>query len=247
MAGGIQSVAAAPLDALQARLNVGDMLAGQHRSMWAYGRHQLSELGLKGVFAGWGLSLIKESFGYGVFFATFEYVKQQAYYKFLTRYYGGPDLDGFPRQQHGSRSNDGAPPPAIVPHYTIEPVFILVAGIAASLAQQVIQHPLGLLQGLHHARLASTEPQASRLPKNGPEVPNSYHRAYQNTFQEAQLQAHRAGGWRRWLYKGLLRNTLRQVPSTSAGLIVFELFRRRYGAVGEQQRISIDGHDVLLS
>ena len=37
-----------------------------------------------------------------------------------------------------------------------------------------------------------------------------------------------------------------QVPSTSAGLIIFELVRRKYGMGGEPVRINRDGYDILL-
>jgi hypothetical protein len=36
------------------------------------------------------------------------------------------------------------------------------------------------------------------------------------------------------------------VPSTSAGLVIFELVRRRFG-MGEEVKISEDGYDILLS
>jgi hypothetical protein len=56
-----------------------------------------------------------------------------------------------------------------------------------------------------------------------------------------------AGGWRSWLYRGFILNTMKQVPSTSAGLIVFELVRRKYGSQIEAVRIEKDGYDILLS
>ena len=40
--------------------------------------------------------------------------------------------------------------------------------------------------------------------------------------------------------------TLRQVPSTSAGLIVFEILRRKYALDEEEVRIHKDGYDILL-
>ncbi|GAQ11040.1 sugar transporter STL1 [Aspergillus lentulus] len=68
-AGTVQSVVAAPLDALQVRLRTNDMLHGQYRSMWHYGQNKLKEIGLRGIFAGWSLSLLRDSFGYAVFFS----------------------------------------------------------------------------------------------------------------------------------------------------------------------------------
>lgn len=59
IAGAVQSVAAAPLDALVVRFKVSDMLEGGYKSIFAYSRHKLSEIGLRGVFAGYTLSLVK--------------------------------------------------------------------------------------------------------------------------------------------------------------------------------------------
>jgi hypothetical protein len=87
-AGTIQSIIAAPLDALQVRLQTSDMLDGQYRSMWHYGHHKLNQIGLRGVFAGWSLSFLRDSLGYAVFFSAFEYIKSQSYYSFITWYYG---------------------------------------------------------------------------------------------------------------------------------------------------------------
>ncbi|KAJ6171625.1 hypothetical protein N7470_000692 [Penicillium chermesinum] len=95
-AGTIQSIVAAPLDALQVRLQTSEMLKGHYRSMWHYGHHKLKQIGLRGVFAGWSLSFLRDSFGYAVFFSSFEYVKSQAYYSFITWYYGSLRADHIP-------------------------------------------------------------------------------------------------------------------------------------------------------
>ncbi|KAI4166757.1 MAG: hypothetical protein LQ343_007779 [Gyalolechia ehrenbergii] len=89
-AGAIQSVVAAPLDALAVRFRATDLLNGQiYRSMWQYGYLKTREIGARGILAGWSLSFVKDSLGYGFFFATFEYIKSQSYYAFIARYYGG--------------------------------------------------------------------------------------------------------------------------------------------------------------
>lgn len=76
-----------------------------------------------------------------------------------------------------------------------------------------------------------------------------YYKAYQDTLQHCkQLAVEESGGnLRRWLYRGFWWNTIRQVPSTSAGLIIFELMRRKYGLAGDDVRISRDGYDILLT
>src|ERR1700712_2492099 len=91
-AGTIQSFVAAPLDALQVRFKTSEMLEGRYRNMWHYAYGKLRSIGPQGIFAGWSLSVLKDSFGYAVFFSTFEYVKAQMYYGFLTKWYGRKDL-----------------------------------------------------------------------------------------------------------------------------------------------------------
>ncbi|TKA42298.1 hypothetical protein B0A49_11394, partial [Cryomyces minteri] len=133
VAGTFQSVVAAPLDALQIRFQTSDMLEGQYKSMWDYARHKLHSIGVRGVFAGWGLSFVKDSFGYGIFFATFEFIKSQAYYAFVTRYYGRQEpVFTFHRRRSTIRDDEDGNP-TIRPHYALEPSFILFAGILASI------------------------------------------------------------------------------------------------------------------
>lgn len=242
-AGTIQSVLAAPLDAIQNRVCINEVLEGQHKNMWLYGKNKLWNIGLQGVFAGWGISFLKESLGFGVFFASFEFVKQQLYYTSLTQYYGNANLYAM----NGPSKTPGCKDAQITikPHYALEPMFILLAGVTASVAQQVIQHPLALLQNLHYQRLESPFT-GSRSSDTGRSTSvNS--QTYQETFREARSQALRVGGWRNWLFKGLMRNTLRQIPSTSAGLIIFELVKRGYATSEDEQVIEMDGVRISLS
>ncbi|KAF2146296.1 uncharacterized protein K452DRAFT_355712 [Aplosporella prunicola CBS 121167] len=246
LAGTVQSLVAAPLDALQVRFQTSDMLEGRYKTMWQYGAHKLQEIGLRGVFAGWSLSLLKDSFGSGVFFMTFEYIKSQSYYNFVTRYYGRKHVAQQSDPYHPIiRYDDGVLWPTIRPHYMMEPTFILLAGIAASILSQAIHHPLTEIQNVHYGRLESLD-YAAQLEQERRGVFRLYYRAYEQTFNQCRTQAKRMGSWRAWLYKGFIMNTIRQVPSTSAGLIVFEIVRRKYGLASDPARIEKDGFDILL-
>ncbi|BAE61113.1 unnamed protein product [Aspergillus oryzae RIB40] len=243
-AGTMQSIVAAPLDALQVRLRANDILEGQYRSMWHYGRHKLKQIGIRGIFAGWSLSFLRDAFGYGVFFSFFEYIKSQAYYSFITGYYGSlriHDVD-----ELFSTQSDGRGVPLIKPHYTLEPCFLMAAGVAASIAQQAIQHPLSMIQNLHVARLEYLDHQASLHPSRR-QMLRLYYLAYQETYKRCRKRAKRAGGWRHWLFRGFVRDAIRQVPSTSAGLVIFELVRRKYASLADAVYIQKDGYDILLS
>ncbi|KAH6614686.1 mitochondrial carrier domain-containing protein [Chaetomium sp. MPI-SDFR-AT-0129] len=292
LAGAVQSVVAAPLDAVQARwdgVTSGRVVNGngtgaaveRPRSMWAFSAAKLREIGVRGVFSGWGLSFLKDSMGSGIFFSVFEYVKAQGYYNFVRWYYGSlnedtivllsrkrPAEQSTPKQSF-DEDNDAPPhlPTIIRPHYAIEPAFLLLAGMSASLAQQTILHPLSHVQSEHWERLESLDAHARKLrsvgffsspsnpqhpgqekPQNNWHMFRAYRDAYHTTWAACRAEAE-AGGqtMRQWLYRGFWWNTIRQVPSTSAGLIIFELVRRKYGFGGEQVRINRDGYDILLN
>ncbi|KAF8468339.1 mitochondrial carrier domain-containing protein [Kalaharituber pfeilii] len=261
-AGGVQSLVAAPLDALQTRFDVNEMLEGRHRNMWGYAAHKLREIGVRGVFAGFGLSLAKESLGYGIFFASFEFVKQQIYLWYLTLYYGRRRfLDSVPMLQ--SKFNDDPASRIVIrPHYALEPAFLLLAGVTASVTQQVVSYPIGHIQSVHYGRLESldyktklevgefqrTSSVAGNVISRWQRLHSAYAHSYGETFEQCKIQAKHAGSWRRWLYRGFILSTLRQVPSTSAGLIAFELFRRKFALDGGKgATIEHEGYDILLT
>ncbi|GJN76471.1 mitochondrial carrier protein [Purpureocillium lilacinum] len=278
LAGGLQSVLAAPLDALQARYDHRDLMpndgSGRPRSMWTFGAEKLREIGLRGVFAGWGLSLAKDSLGSAIFFSAFEYVKAQGYYRFVTWYYGGLEQDIVdvlaskrptpasvnPTSSGGGDGDDDDKQEKrimIRPHYAIEPMFLLCAGASASLAQQLVLHPLTHFQVKHWDHLEDLDEKARRYRAAGPgaerprwrwRMMRAYYRAYQETWAGCAAEAASEGTTLgRWLYRGFWWNAIRQVPSTSAGLIIFELIRRKYGYGAEEVRITKDGYDILLN
>jgi hypothetical protein len=245
VAGGVQSLVAAPLDALQVRFKTSEMLEGRYKDMWHYAYQKLKSIGPQGVFAGYSLSFVKDTVGCALFFSTFEYVKAQAYYGFLTRWYGNLDLATVFGLQKKADEDIGEKP-TIRPHYMIEPTFLLLAGVTASVAQQVIQHPLSRVQDVHYGRLESLD-YAAQLENRKRSVFRLYYHAYEQTYEQCSRLAKRSGGWRNWLYHGFLWTTVRQTPSTSAGLIVFEIVRRKYADASETVRIEKDGYDILLT
>lgn len=214
--------------------------------MWHYAFAKLRTIGLRGVFSGFSISFLKDSFGSAVFFGTFEYTKSQAYYAFLTRYYGRHNWSSLSTSQLNITSGTADTPPTIRPHYAIEPAFLLLAGVTASIAQQAVQHPLTEIQNVHFHRLESLD-YAAKLQNSSRDLMRLYYYAYQKTVQQCKRQAKRMGGWRRWLYKDFVWNTIRTTPSTSAGLIVFELVRRKYGIGDGEVKINEDGYDILLA
>lgn len=241
---------AAPLDALQIRFENRERYY-ETKSMWAYGRGKLKEIGLRGVFAGWGLSLMKDSLGSGVFFSVFEYVKAQSYYKFVATYYGSLEPWVVTRlaEVRGTPSTSRHDIPVIKPHYVLEPGFLMLAGVAASIAQQGIIYPLNKIQTVHYERLEELDRRARTNERSQSlgRMMRAYYRAYQETWCQYMTQAQGAGGHTRWLFRGFWWNSIKQTPVTSAGLVIFELVRRKYGIGNEEVKISEDGYDILLS
>ncbi|KAK5117466.1 hypothetical protein LTR85_008851 [Meristemomyces frigidus] len=258
IAGSVQSLIAAPLDALQVRFQAKDMLAGKYSNMWHFAYRKTKEIGVRGIFAGWSLSILRDSCGNAAFFATFEYVKGQAFYgntdppslrPFVSNVYGHyGKLTGFQKDVLKAQLGT-AGSPVIRPHYMLEPAFLALAGVAASVVQAVIQHPISRVQDLHYRRLAwiDSHPHAARETRaRRPGARGLYASAYRKTFKEVYVQARNDGGLRRWLYRHFLMRTLTQVPSTSAGLIVFEVIRRKYWNEQDTVRIEKDGYSIEL-
>lgn len=284
LAGGLQSVLAAPLDAVHARYDLDSRAAGmtgsgnpvangasaavsstRPQSVWSFGYAKLREIGVRGIFAGWSVSFLKDSFGNAIFFSTFEFLKAQGYYHFVTWYYGSLNEDTIvllsekrPSGPDEGKVRDGdeeqGMPTIIKPHYSIEPSFLLLAGVSASVAQQIVLHPLTHVQVEHWERLEKIDAEMRKMQGELPGAKTArwrmfrtYYNAYQETWAQCAAEAESAGlNMRKWLYRGFWWNTIRQVPSTSAGLIIFELFRRKYGFAGDQVRINKDGYDILL-
>lgn len=265
LAGSIQSVFAAPLDAIQVRYERHDPAVSNGKaptppqSMWSFGRTKLQEIGPRGIFAGYGLSFLKDSFGSAVFFSTFEWVKAQGCYNFIRWYYGSLQPDTVQtltrkrphkkeKQPRGAAfAEDPQSGTTIKPHYAIEPAFLFLAGLSASVAQSMIIYPLHHIQVEHWDHLEELDTQAKRL-KHTPRLEGHqkwrmmrvYYRAYQDTWQTCKSAAEKEAGRNmlRWSYRGFTFNTFRQLPSTSAGLIIFELVRRRAGLASDEVRIS---------
>ncbi|KAF1354523.1 mitochondrial carrier protein-like protein [Lizonia empirigonia] len=246
IAGAFQSIVAAPFDALQTRFRTADILDAKYKTMWHYAAHKLRSIGLQGICAGWSLSLCKDALGAAVFFSAFETVKSQGYYNFVAWHYGSRTRDSIlstaPLSIDGPHDHDTRP--IIKPHFALEPTFLLLAGISAGVTSQIIQHPLTEIQDVHYRRLEALDFQAHEESRPG-QIMRRYYHAYEQTFAQCRTLAKRVGGWRKYLYKDFWSSTIRQVPSTSAGLIVFELVRRKYSFENDEE-VTIDRVDQKI-
>ncbi|KAF2150381.1 mitochondrial carrier protein-like protein [Myriangium duriaei CBS 260.36] len=245
-AGVVQSVFAAPLDALTIRFQTNDLLEKRYKTMWHYALAKLKNIGGRGAYAGVSLSMVKDSFGAGLFFSSFEWIKSQGFYSYVRWHYKLNRLSGDQKAElENQRIADIGSRPVIRPHYMMEPTFLLLAGAGATVLQQSIQHPMLQIQEIHYRRLEGLDRQMVSKPSRVQTL-ELYGQSYRKTLKQCMVYARKAGGWRTWLFADFWRSTLRQVPSTSAGLIVFEIVRRKYGLGSEAVRIQMDDYDILL-
>ncbi|ODQ63818.1 mitochondrial carrier [Nadsonia fulvescens var. elongata DSM 6958] len=251
LAGLIQSLVAAPVDAIFTRYSVNEILhtsaveEAKSRftgapSMIRYGIEKIKQIGPLGVFAGFTLSLVKESLGFGLFFATFEMVKGKWYRNYVNFWYKvKPD--------HQNDSNESQTINQTKKKSRgIKPFFILLAGILASINLHLVQYPLSKIQKIHLQRLETidiadlnqkVEQSSSAKPVRRSAVRTFftvllsmklYYRSYHNTYTQInQLRMNKKSTWPRWLYSGFRGHLLTVIPGTSIGLVVFEIMRMR--------------------
>lgn len=225
LAGAAQSLAAAPVDAIYTRLSTAELISGEHTNLWVYGIRKLREIGLVGVFAGYGFSFAKESVGFAFYFLTFELIKTRGYR--ATRRV----LAAFGRAKDSFRRlfNLPSPDPAMSLRAEqrqakfLKSTFVLLAGASAAFVLLAVQYPITKVQKIHLARLEARDIYSART-----ETRAVYYRAYLDTYHEVVRMKRKAQTpWLQLAYKGFVRNALTSIPATSVGLLVFEIMRTR--------------------
>ncbi|CCE79259.1 Piso0_001311 [Millerozyma farinosa CBS 7064] len=247
VAGAAQSLAAAPVDAIYTRSSAAEMLNGQHQNLWVYGVNKLREVGLTGVFSGFGFSLIKESLGFAFYFSTFEVVKTQGYnltYRMLNAFnnmkltikeklrflgfkFPEAHFDESTRKLELKRSTK-----------ILKSSFILLAGASAAFALLAVQYPITKIQNVHLSRLEALDfYNSSRNMHYRPSL-NLYYNSYVDTLNQVlKFKAKSKYTWFQMGYKGFARNALTSIPATSMGLLVFEIMRTKLSDSLEEEDI----------
>lgn len=236
IAGAIQSLAAAPLDAIYTRLTTAEMLGGEHQNMWVYGANKLKEIGLVGVFAGYSFSLIKESLGFAFYFSTFELVKTRGYnltYRVISMYrrFKIALKEKFSFLVIKNSETDAALLRLEQTRLTkiLKSTFVLLAGASAAFSLLAVQYPLSKVQKIHLSRLEALDIYNSSTfhPQKRPFI-KVYYNSYIDTYNQMVKMKQRAQQtWFQLAYKGFFRNAVTAIPATSVGLLVFEIMRTR--------------------
>ncbi|KAK6461657.1 mitochondrial carrier protein [Scheffersomyces coipomensis] len=246
IAGAVQSLAAAPVDAIYTRSNAAEMLNGKHQNLWIYGLNKLKEVGLVGVFAGYSFSLIKESFGFAFYFSTFEIVKTQGYnltYKTILAYRRSKEkikekLLTFTKLDEEQVDERLLKLERNRTTKILKSSFILLAGASAAFSLLAIQYPISKIQKIHLSRLEALDIYNSAAHETKPFI-KLYYNSYIDTYHQiVKFKNKSKTTWFQLGYKGFVRNALTTIPATSVGLLVFEIMRTRLSD-------SFDDYEVL--
>lgn len=221
-AGAISSIAASPIDALYSRSSYAELIDVNVRSegIHKYAWKKLKDIGIIGIFAGFWLNLLKESLGFGCYFAVFEVVKTKGYNttKSMIDWFDrvrGLDVD--PNDINNRKSTKA-----------LQLTFVLFAGASAATALIGIQYPFNKIQKIHLARL-----EAMDIFNKVNKIETSkwfklYYNSYKQTFNILTTKQQGSGlSWPAFMYKGFTRYTLTSIPATSIGLLVFEITRQK--------------------
>lgn len=235
-AGAMQSLAAAPVDAIFTRLSMAEVMSGKHQNLWVFGWEKLKEIGFVGVFAGYGFLLIKESIGFAFYFSTFELVKTRGYsltYRVISSYRRLRRSLSEKFSFFGSSKNQETDANLLRLEQTrltkiLKSSFILIAGASAAFSLLAVQYPITKVQKIHLSRLEALDVYSASLHVRQRRFFKIYYNSYVDTFQHClAIKKKSKQTWFRLAYKGFARNALTTIPATSVGLLVFEIMRTR--------------------
>ncbi|SJM84544.1 uncharacterized protein ZBIST_1737 [Zygosaccharomyces bailii] len=255
LAGAAQALASTPIDAIYTRSSASELLssAKKYDNLWLYGRDKLKEIGLIGCFGGYGITLIKESLGFAVYFTTFELIRGQLcqslistikhYDRLKYTIHNTKLTDIFPSKSSHPRTNPPEELMSAKEEKWFQRVFIFGGGVTAAFFLQVVQFPFNKIQKVHLSRLEAFDIYNRSLLRKSesptvtaPTVkirvkkPNSrrihiYYNSYMDTFEHILFIHKNTHSLLKWLYKGFVRNTLAIIPGTTAGLLLLDYMR----------------------
>lgn len=176
LAGAAQAIVSAPIDAIYTRANIDELLssARKYDNLWLYSRDKIKEIGLIGCFGGFGLSFIRESLGFALYFTTFEmirgpiskltldFVKNYRELKYTVQNTKFSDIF---LDENGNKIEKQKP--VFVSEKEerwYSRVFIFVGGVTAAFVLQVVQYPFQKLQKIHISRLEAYDIYLKNLP-----------------------------------------------------------------------------------
>lgn len=227
IAGGVSSMLASPLDALYSRSTYSELVKGKidRGGIWVFAWEKLKQVGPMGIMAGFWLNFVKESVGFGAYFAIFESVKNYGYFTaksivdtFSSISQNSRELLGLEKEKQEVGNGERV----------LRLSFVLLAGASAGYALMGIQYPINKIQKVHLARLEALD-----LFTEGSRAETSrwfklYYHSYTQTWDILCQKKTQSGlKWSRFLYKGFHNFALANIPATSIGLLIFEIGREK--------------------
>ncbi|KAK9717508.1 hypothetical protein K7432_006156 [Basidiobolus ranarum] len=202
LAGAVSSTIATPLDSIQARFHVQEMIDGKFKSVMAYTKSMVQELGVATLYRGLGLTLVKDALGYGIFFGVFELAKKQGYKMAV---------------EHANRDRDLADVNSqlVKPKFWVQPLLVLGSGALAAIFYQAVDHPFEQIRKVFFVKASQAE------------IRYRTRTTYVETIREC-IRLGNKKGYQQFLFKGVVTNALRAVPASSLGLLCFEYLRNEF-------------------
>ncbi|CDO95119.1 unnamed protein product [Kluyveromyces dobzhanskii CBS 2104] len=267
LAGAAQAIVSAPIDAIYTRANIDELLssAKKYDNLWLYSRDKISEIGLIGCFGGFGLSFVRESLGFALYFTTFEMIRgpiRQLTLDFIKHYrelkytvQNTRPSDIFFDERGNKHQTEKPRFVSLKEEMWYSRVFIFIGGVTAAFVLQLVQYPFLKLQKIHVSRLEAYDIYLKNLPSanNAPtsSIPNTkivipkdnsrfhiYYNSYMDTFEHVFFFMKRSKSETvAWLYKGFVRNTLAIIPGTTAGLLLLDYMRSQLYFPEENKRL----------
>lgn len=230
LAGAVSSIVASPLDALYSRSTYAELISGKQAkegNMFRYAWKKLGQVGLTGVFAGFWLNFLKESVGFGCYFAVFESVKNYGYYVAKGVFDGVGRITDNGRELLGMEVASD-PLEVTKGERILRLTFVLIAGASAGYTLMGIQYPINKVQKVHLARLEALDIYNEAIRAETSRWFKIYYHSYKQTWDVIRERQMASGvPWSRFMYKGFHKFALANVPATSIGLLVFEIGRER--------------------
>ncbi|KAG0686927.1 GDP/GTP exchange factor for ARF [Pichia californica] len=222
IAGAISSIAASPIDALYSRSNYAELVDSEVKDhgLYKYAWKKLKDIGIIGIFAGFWLNLVKESFGFGFYFSVFEVIKSQGYSRTKSVIDWFDRIRGLEIDPNDVNNRKSA--------RALQLTFVLFAGASAASALIAVQYPFNKVQKIHLARLEALDifNEANKIESS--KWFRLYYNSYKQTFDILMARKMKSGmTWPQFMYKGFTRFTLTNIPATSIGLLVFEITRQK--------------------
>ncbi|CCE62067.1 hypothetical protein TPHA_0B03950 [Tetrapisispora phaffii CBS 4417] len=259
LAGFAQSIISTPVDAIYTRSSTLEIFESikKYNNLWIFALDKVKEIGLIGCFSGFTLVAIKESFGFAIYFTTFELIKGtlsnfilnlvNSFRKFKFKVKESFDFNSEPTSINETASKQASTTFLTVKEEKwVKRSFIFMGGISAALLLQLFQYPFTKIQKIHFSRLEAFDIYNRSFAKNSKVLQNNsltfsnmilrhpkrsqfhiYYHSYFDTFTHIHFIHKTTGDLTRWLYKGFTNRAMTTIPGTTIGLILLDYMRSK--------------------